>query len=150
VAESSRTSLSLIDLSEVTVIDFSCADEVVAKLILRFLEEDRPGDALFVFRGVGQIHREPIEAVLHRQSLAAVAEVGGRFELLGTCTQDEDHAWSVLEDRGRIEPAEVEDVFPEANHREALSELVLRRVAFAAPDHAGYHALSTLVGGLSG
>ena len=26
VAESSRTSLSLIDLSEVTIIDFSCAD----------------------------------------------------------------------------------------------------------------------------
>jgi hypothetical protein len=150
VAESSRTSLSLIDLSEVTIIDFSCADEVVAKLILRFLEEDRPGDALFVFKGVGQIHREPIETVLHRQSLAAVAEVGGRFELLGTRTQDEDHAWSVLENRSRIEPADVEDVFPAANHREALAELVLRRVAFAAPGGGGYHALSTLLGGLSG
>ncbi len=150
VAESSRTSLSLIDLSEVTVIDFSCADEVVAKLILRFLEEDRPGDALFVFRGVSQIHREPIEAVLHRQSLAAVSEVGGRFELLGTRTQDEDHAWSVLEDRGRIGPTELEKVFPGANHREALAELVMRRVVFAAPGDGGYHALSTLLGGLSG
>ncbi len=150
LAESSRTSLSLIDLSEVTVIDFSCADEVVAKLILRFLEDDRPGDALFVFRGVGQVHREPIETVLRRQSLAAVSEEGGRYELLGTRTQDEEHAWSVLEDRGRIEPSEVEDVFPGANHREALGELVLRRVAFAAPGDGGFHALSTLLGGLSG
>ena len=150
VAESDRTSLSLIDLSEVTVIDFSCADEVVAKLVLRFLEDDRPGDALFVFRGVSQIHREPIETVLRRQSLAAVSEVGGRFELLGTRTRDEDHAWSVLEDRGRIAPTELENVFPGANHREALGELVLRRVVFAAPEGGGYHALSTLLGGLSG
>ncbi|MEE8148581.1 MAG: hypothetical protein V3T24_13315, partial [Longimicrobiales bacterium] len=112
LAESSRTSLSLIDLSEVAVIDFSCADEVVAKLILHFLEEDRPGDALFVFRGVSQIHREPIEAVLQRQSLLAVAEVSsGQFELLGSRTQDEDHAWSVLETRGRVGPGEVEEVF---------------------------------------
>ena len=150
LAESSRTSLSLIDLSEVTIIDFSCADEVVAKLIRRFLAEDRPGDALFVFRGVGQMHREPIETVLHRQSLAAVAEVGGRFELIGTRTRDEDHAWSVLEERGRIGLAELEDVFPGANHREALGELVMRRVVFSAPEGEGYHALSTLLGGLGG
>ncbi len=150
VAESSRTSLSLIDFSEVSVIDFSCADEVVAKLIRRFLEEDRPGDALFVFRGVGQIHRDPIETVLHRQSLAAVAEVGGRFELLGTRTEDEAHAWSVLEDHGRIEPADVADVLPGAHHREALGDLVTRRVVFAAPGGGGYHALSTLLGGLGG
>ena len=151
LAESSRTSLSVIDLSEVTVIDFSCADEVVAKLILRSLEEDRPGDALFVFRAVSQRHREPIEAVLQRQSLLAVAEVGGgRFELLGTRTRDEAHAWEVLESRGRIESADVEEVLPGANHREALDELVLRRVVFEAPGAGGYHALSTLVGGRSG
>ena len=149
LAESSRTSLSLIDLSEVTVIDFSCADEVVAKLILHFLEEDRPGDALFVFRGVSQTHREPIEAVLQRQSLLAVAEVsGGGFELLGSPTQDEDHAWCVLETRRRIGAAEVEEVFPGANHREALNDLVMRRVVFEAPEEGGYHALSTLLGSL--
>lgn len=150
VAESSRTSLSLIDLSEITIIDFSCADEVVAKLILRFLEEDRPGDALFVFRGVSQIHREPIETVLHRQSLVAVAEIQGRFELLGTRTQDEEHVWSVLQDLGNVREADVEEVFPGENHRDALSELVLRRVAFAAPGGEGYHALTSLLGGLDG
>ena len=37
VTVSSRTALSLIDLSDVTVMDFSCADEVVAKLLMRFL-----------------------------------------------------------------------------------------------------------------
>ncbi len=144
--ESGRASLSSIDLSEVTVIDFSCADEVVAKLLLRFLEEDRPGDALFVFRGVSAIHREPIEAVLERQSLLAVAEIGeGRFELLGRSTEAESHAWSVLEGRGQILSDEVEVHLPEEDQRKALTELVLRRVAFAAPGGHSYHALSTLL-----
>ena len=148
LAESNQTFLSLIDLSEVAVIDFSCADEVVAKLILRFLQEDRPGDALFVFSGVDQIHREPIEAALQRQSLLAVARgSSGQCELLGSRTKDEDHAWSVLETRGRIVPSEVEEVFPGVNHREALDGLVLKRVVLEAPGGRGYHALSTLIGG---
>ena len=66
VAGSSRTALSLIDLSDVTVMDFSCADEVVAKLLMRFLDEDRPVDALFLFRGVRQSLQEPIQTVLER------------------------------------------------------------------------------------
>ncbi len=150
LSESGTTLLSLIDLSEVTVIDFSCADEVVAKLILRFLEDDRPGNALLVFRGVGPAHREPIEAALLRQALLAVAEAGeGTCELLGSWTPDEDHAWSVLEARGRIGLSEVEEVLPGAHHREALDELVTRRVVFRAPAGA-YHALSTLIGGRTG
>lgn len=146
LAESGRTSLSSIDLSEVTVIDFSCADEVVAKLLLRFMEEDRPGDALFVFRGVSAIHREPIEAVLERQSLLAVAEIEeGRFELLGRPSEAESHTWAVLETRGHILTEELEAHLPEEEQRTALTELVLRRVAFAAPGGHGYHALSTLL-----
>ena len=74
VVGSSRTALSLIDLSDVTVMDFSCADEVVAKLLMRFLEEDRPVDALFVFRGVCQNLHEPIQTVLERQELLAVTQ----------------------------------------------------------------------------
>ena len=35
VTAGSRTALSLIDLSDVTVMDFSCADELVAKLLMR-------------------------------------------------------------------------------------------------------------------
>ena len=50
LAELGEMSLSLIDLSEVTVLDFSCADEVVAKLIQRYQGSDSPG-VFFVFRG---------------------------------------------------------------------------------------------------
>ena len=147
VAASSRTAVSLIDLSDVTVMDFSCADEIVAKLLMRFLEEDRPGDALFVFRGVRQSLLEPIQTVLDRQELLAVAQGSdGCCALMGTRTEEEEYAWTVLEEQGRIVATEVKEVFPASHHREALDELVLRRVAFTAPGDPVYHALSQLLG----
>ena len=150
VTRGSRTALSLIDLSDVTVMDFSCADEIVAKLLMRFLEEDRPVDALFVFRGVRQSLQEPIQTVLERQELLAVAQGSdGCCTLMGTRTEEEEYVWTVLEGRGRIVAAEVAEVFPGSHHREALDELVLRRVVFAPPGDGIYHALSALVGATS-
>ncbi len=150
VTGGSRTALSLIDLSDVTVMDFSCADEIVAKLLMRFLEEDRPVDAFFVFRGVRQSLHGPIQTVLERRGLLAVAQGSdGCCTLMGTRTEEEEYVWTVLEDRGRIVAAEVSEVFPGSHHREALEELVLRRVAFAPPGDRIYHALSNLVGGTS-
>lgn len=145
LAQSTTTLLSLIDFSEVTVVDFSCADEVVAKLIDRSLEQDRSGNALFVFRGLRPAHREPIEAALLRRSLLTVVEDGeGRCELLGDWTPDEDHVWSALEARGRIRRSEVEEVLPGAHHRKTLDELVIRGVVLRAPAE-GYCALSALI-----
>lgn len=151
VAVSSRTALSLIDLSDVTVMDFSCADEIVAKLLMRFLEEDRPVDVLFIFRGVLHSLHEPIQTVLERQELLAVAQGSdGCCSLMGTRTEEEEYAWTVLEGRGRIGAAEVSEVFPGSHHREALEGLVLRRVVFAPPGDGVYHALSTLLGDTEG
>ena len=45
-------SLTVIDLTHVGMIDFSCADEVIAKLVLRYCEDDPPHDAYFLFRGI--------------------------------------------------------------------------------------------------
>ena len=55
-------SLSLIDLSEVSVLDFSCADEVVAKLVGHYATAEHR-EAFFVFRGVHEPHRDQIEVV---------------------------------------------------------------------------------------
>ena len=151
VAVSSRTALSLIDLSDVAVMDFSCADEIVAKLLMRFLKEDRPMDVLFIFRGVLHDLHEPIQTVLDRQELLAVAQGSdGCCSLMGTRTEEEEYAWTVLEGRGRIGATEVSEVFPGSHHRKALDGLVLRRVVFAAPEDGVYHALSTLVGDTEG
>lgn len=137
--------LSLIDLSEVAVLDFSCADEVVAKLVA-----PPPlavhADAFFVFRGVHEPHRDQIEVVLERQKLAVVAETGeGRFELLGSRSPDEDAAWRVVEERGMLIAEDVTSVFPEAPRQAALERLVERRLVFRSPISKRIHALSRLV-----
>ncbi len=144
--EGGPVSLSVIDLSQVTVIDYSCADEVVAKLLLRYLREDRPAEAFFVFRGVRDLHRDPITVVLERQALAAVSETeSGGYELIGSASGVERGVWNALEARRRVPPAEVGGLHPGGGVAEALDQLVRRRVVFRDPSTAAYQALSDLL-----
>jgi hypothetical protein len=138
-------SLSLIDLSEVVIIDFSCADEVVAKLLQRYHGNDAH-DAFFVFSGVHEPHRDQIEVVLERQGLAAVAETDtGSFQLLGVCAAPERRVWRALEDRGLIAPEEVADLFEDSGDASALESLIRRNLVFRSPASGRIHALSRLV-----
>ena len=50
--EARERTLTVIDFSQVSMIDFSCADEVVAKLLMRYTSDTPPNDAYFLFRGV--------------------------------------------------------------------------------------------------
>jgi len=138
-------SLSLIDFSEVVIIDFSCADEVVAKLLQQCLD-DEARDAFFVFRGVHEPHRDQIEVVLTRQGLAAVVETKpGSFELLGVHTPVEARVWREIEERGSMETEEQAERFGEEEERQALASLLGRGLAFRSPGSGRIHALSHLV-----
>ena len=147
LAEADGTSCFLIDLSQVTVLDFSCADEVVAKLLARYLADDRPRDAFFVFRGVMERHQGPIEVVLERHRLAAVAEVEGGYHLLGMRSGPEAMVWAMVEERGTLPGTLVQALFPRVEEQEALEALVRRRLVFRAPV-GEVLALSRLVRGL--
>lgn len=144
---SEQVSVSVIDFTEVRILDFSCADEVVAKLLQRYLEPDRPRDAFFLFRADGELHRHSVESVLKRQGLAAVCDPGtGAFELFGEVTHPERSVWGTLEDAGRLPHREVEASLG----REALgalSGLASRRLVFRDPV-GDFAALSTLTPGL--
>ncbi len=144
--EAGAVCISIIDLSQVSVMDFSCADEVVAKLLLRFLPEDRPSEVFFVFRGIQDLHKDPMEVVLKRQSLVTVCETrSGLFELVGAASAEEVRFWETLQGRGRIEPSEVDGLGVGAGAGEAMESLVRRRVAFRNPLTGGYQALSALL-----
>jgi len=145
LAEAKRPSLSIIDLSEVTILDFSCADEVVAKLLLRFQKSDRPSEAYFVFRGVSAGHLDQIEAVLERQRLLAVSESGGEFYLIGAPDALEDLVWRRLEEKGRITPEEIGTMCSSDEERSAMESLLQKRVAFRGPDGGAILALSSLI-----
>lgn len=143
-----RPALSVVDLSRVVVLDFSCADEVVAKLVLRYLPHPRPRDAYFLFRGVGESHREPIEAVLERRGLAAVVQdEAGRAGLLGVRSPGEERIWRAVEEAGRILPAESGSVVHGEEDLRVMELLVERRLVLRS-ERGGVHALSTLAAAL--
>ena len=145
LADAGDAAFSVIDLSEVTVLDFSCADEVVAKLLLRYLDADRPREAYFVILGVGELHREPIVAVLERQRLATVAQLDtGAYELLGVCSGAEEAAWHMVEAHGRIRRDQIEELLPAPQDRRALDDLVRRRLVFDDARSGTVLALSRL------
>src|SRR5947207_302296 len=74
LGESRERTLTVIDFSQVSMIDFSCADEVVAKLLLRYCADDAPQEAYFLFRGVGDQHWLAIDPVLEQNGLAMALE----------------------------------------------------------------------------
>jgi len=138
-------SISLIDLSEVVILDFSCADEVVARLV-EHATKSPTHEAFFVFRGVHEPHRDQIESVLERRGLATVAETGpGTFQLLGTRTVGEERIWSEVERRGLVDPDDIGDLAADAEDLLALESVLERRLAFRNPSSGRVHALSRLV-----
>jgi hypothetical protein len=100
--------LSVLDFSQVLVLDYSCADEIVAKLLLRYATGDRPADAYFMARGLQDHHREAIEAVLERHDLRLVIhDRPGDPQLLGPSDPVERACWAALARAGRGGAAEV-------------------------------------------
>jgi hypothetical protein len=100
--------LSVLDFSQVHVLDYSCADEIVAKLLLRYLGDDRPSNAYFIARGLQEHHLEAVEAVLERHGLLLVAQdEDGRALLLGPSNPFERACWSALARRGCAPPREL-------------------------------------------
>ncbi len=136
--------LSLVDLSSVAILDYSCADEVVAKLLLG---SGRWGRVTFiVLRGVRAHHREPIEAALERHDLAVVAETSkDSFELIGPCSDAERALWVRIEESRRVVATEIANVLDETAGHQALPTLIERRLLFRHPLHGDLHALSTLI-----
>jgi hypothetical protein len=138
-------SISLIDFSEVGIIDFSCADEVVAKLLQQYLADDAR-DAFFVFRGVREPHQPQVEGVLRRQELAAVVEVEPeRFTLVGSFSEDEQRVWDHLETEGSLDTDAIERIAVQGQDARALESLLARGLAFRSPQSGRIHALSRLV-----
>lgn len=139
--------VSVLDFSQVVVLDYSCADEVIAKLIQRYQRDDRPTDAYFIARGLSEEHRDPIEEVLSRHRLALVAEIEGEFGLLGQASGFERSVWSVLQQLSSALPAEIAAHTCVAEHHamDALQTLVDRRTILRSANSPQYYSLTALL-----
>ena len=128
--ESGDRVLTVIDFSHVSMIDFSCADEVVAKLLMRYSSDDSPQEAYFIFRGLSDDHWDAIEAVLERHELALAIEDGERVRLAGVLPDDERRAWEAVYRLGHATPEEAALALEAdiGRVRESLDALARRRL----------------------
>jgi hypothetical protein len=78
---------TLLDFTEVGLLDFSCADEIVAKLLL---DTDPGSDHYVMLLGTREDHTEAIDHVLnhHALAIAVVTEPGEPPRLLGRVTPE--------------------------------------------------------------
>ena len=124
----------VLDFSAVGVMDFSCADEVVAKLLAA---KDLPAPRV-VLLGVSADHADAIEHALTCHGLAVVAVVADAEhpQLLGSVTADGHAVFAALIPFGRTHAALIADAlaWPAARAFEALQELAQRRCVLAHPD----------------
>lgn len=109
VEEASGPSLTVLDFSDVAVIDFSCADEVVARLLHDTLS--RPGPPAphyFVLDGLEDEHIDPVASALDRRGLAMAARTARRGPmLLGRVEPEAQAVWRALTERGRARATEI-------------------------------------------
>ncbi|HEY5218634.1 MAG TPA: hypothetical protein VIJ16_02440 [Gemmatimonadaceae bacterium] len=114
--EAHERTLTVLDFSHVSMMDFSCADEVIAKLLLRYCAENPPHEAYFLFRGVTDDHWEAIETVLERHGLAlAIEREDGGVHVVGVLSERERRAWEAV---NRFGPAAAADLAGEMGEDE--------------------------------
>jgi hypothetical protein len=132
VSERAGVTLTVIDFTHVGLLDYSCADEVVAKLLLRAT------NGFFICRGLHEAHIDAIETALSRYELALVVEAadGARW-LLGAIEQDLRRAWEAVVKLGRAGADEVAGALAvDATRAGGLLEtLADRRVVMRAGPH---------------
>jgi hypothetical protein len=118
---------ALLDFSEIELVDLSCADEVVAKLLLA------PQTAYFlVLQGLREDHHEAIDHVLihHRLAIAAVPHDCMSPRLLGWVEADAREAFAHVSEKGPIDSSGLALAlgWPESRSRAALGDLTLHRL----------------------
>lgn len=130
----SDCSTALLDFSDIELLDFSCADEVVAKLLLA--DANRCA-CVVVLRGLREDQHEAIEQVLTHHGLAVVAVSSdngdGMPELIGWATTDLREVFGCICGRGALTPVELAAVlgWSESRGREAMEALLSRRLVRA-------------------
>jgi len=94
--------LIALDFSKIGIVDYSCADEIVAKLISRLLSGEY-GDKYILLTGLNENQKENIEVALERKDLAVMAEMrNGRKVLLGNLNNYLHETLKVIENKKNI------------------------------------------------
>ncbi|MFQ5688271.1 MAG: hypothetical protein ACE5GV_16600 [Candidatus Scalindua sp.] len=109
VKEGDRVVIAL-DFSKIGVIDYSCADEIVAKLVSRLLGGEY-GDKYILLVGLNENQKENIEVALERKDLAVMAKIkGNKNILLGNINNYLKQTLDTILEEGRITAKEFSEI----------------------------------------
>ena len=118
---------AMLDFSEIELVDLSCADEVVAKLLLAGRNA-----YFFVLQGLREDHHEAIDHVLthHRLAVAAVPPGSREPLLLGWVPTDAREAFACICERGPLAAVDLGRALGwlDSRSRDALRELTRHRL----------------------
>jgi hypothetical protein len=126
---------AVLDFSAVGLVDFSCADEVVAKLLLELSE-----NVAVILGGLREDHSEAIGHVLTGHDLVVVTQEtpGSLPRLLGHVDQDTEDAFESLSRYGPAEPATLAARLGWEVARARISLEALVRLRLAQRDGAAF------------
>jgi hypothetical protein len=136
--------LMVIDFSQVGLLDFSCADEVIGKLLDGMRRSPADHEAYFIVRGARNDHIEAIESAIARYHLALIIEEqDGTTDLVGPLDDQLRRAWKAVERKGRAAPADLAEEMDEPPDRLAGFLDVLWERRLVMRDDAGYVSLQS-------
>ena len=102
IADEKDGEVVALDFSKIGVIDYSCADEIVTKLISRLIGEEY-GDRYIVLSGINENQKENIEVALERKDLAVMAEMkDGKKILIGSLNNYLQETLNFVFKKGKI------------------------------------------------
>lgn len=100
-------SVMTLDFSGVGIMDFSCADECLAKLVTRLIAGEY-GEKYLRLAGLGESQRENVHVALERKRLPALlVHPDGSWDCLGTITPHLRETLHLLVTRGQIRAREM-------------------------------------------
>lgn len=99
-----------LDFSHIGIIDYSCADEIAAKLISRLLSNEY-GDKYILLKGLNDNQKENIEVALERKDLAAMAEMrDGKRVLIGNLNNYLKETLELILKKERITARDISEI----------------------------------------
>lgn len=99
-----------LDFSKIGIVDYSCADEIVAKLVSRLLSGEY-GERYIVLSGLNENQKENIEVALERKDLAVMGEMRDKtMTLLGNLDNYLKQTLNLILERKKITAKQLSEV----------------------------------------
>lgn len=99
-----------IDFSRIGIIDYSCADEIVAKLISRLVNGEY-GNRFIVLTGLNENQKENIEVALERKSISTIAVMKNKKKvIIGSLNNYLVETLDIINQKGSISARELSKI----------------------------------------